>query len=61
MEKIPKPKGVRRAHNAMRRDPEASEGQRALSWIWLAAQPRGAECGGDNVEDGQSEIEESKS
>jgi len=61
MEKIPKPKGVHRAHNAMRRDPEASEGWYALSWIWLAAQPQGAESGDDDVEDGQLEIEESKS
>jgi hypothetical protein len=61
MEKIPKPKGVRRAHNTTRKDPEASEGRRALSWIWLAAQPQGAESGGDDVESGQSEIDESKS
>ena len=61
MEKIPKQKGARRTPNTTRKDPEASEGRRALSWIWLAAQPRGAECGGDDVEDGQSEIEESKS
>ncbi len=61
MEKIPKPKGICRAHNATRRDPEASEGRCALSWIWLAAQPQGVESGGDDVEDGQLEIEESKS
>jgi hypothetical protein len=61
MEKIPKPKGARRAHNTTGKDPEASEGRRALSWIWLAAQPRGAESGGDDVENAQSEIDESKS
>jgi hypothetical protein len=61
MEKIPKPKGARRAQNTTRNDPDASEGRRSLSWIWLAAQPKCAESGGDNAENGQSEINESKS
>ena len=58
MEKIPKPGGARRAHNSTRKDPEASEGRRALSWIWLAAQPNG---GGENVEAAQSGMDESES
>lgn len=57
MEKIPKPKGARRGVTT-REDPEASEGRRALSWIWLAAQPKG---GGENVDAGRLEIDESKS
>lgn len=61
VEKIPKPKGARKAHNTTRKDPEASEGRRAISWIWLAAQPQGAESGGDDAENGQLEIDESKS
>ena len=60
MEKIPKPKGAHRAHNTTGKDPEASEGRHALSWIWLAAQPQGTESEGDDVENGQSEINESK-
>ena len=54
MEKIPKPKGARGKHDTTRRDPETSEGRRALSWIWLAAQPDGAESA-------QPEIDESES
>ena len=50
MEKIPKPKGACRAHNTTRNDSEASKGQHALLWIWLALQSQGAESGGDNVE-----------
>ncbi len=61
MEKIPKPKGARRAHNTTGKDPEVSEGRRTLSWIWLAPQLRGASSGVDDVENGQSEIDESKS
>jgi hypothetical protein len=61
MEKIPKPKGVRRTHDTTRKDPEASEGRWALSWIWLAAQPKGTESGGENVNAAQLEIDESKS
>jgi hypothetical protein len=60
MEKIPKPKSARRAYDTTTKDPEASEGQHTLSWIWLAVQPQGAESGGDDVENGQS-INESKS
>ena len=54
VEKIPKLKGARRAHSTTRWDPETSEGWRALSWIWLAAQPEG-------IESEQSEIDESES
>lgn len=58
MEKIPKPKGARRTGDTTRKDPDASEGRRALSWIWLVAQPKD---GGENVDVEQSEIDESKS
>lgn len=61
IEKIPKPKGARGTHDTSRKDPEASEGRRALSWIWLAAQPKGAESGDENVDAAQLEIDESKS
>ena len=61
LEKIPKPKGTRGTHNTTGKDQEASEGRRALSWIWLAAQPKGTESGGENVDAVQLEVDESKS
>ena len=60
MEKVPKAKSKRRqvTSGTNRKDPEASEGRRALSWIWLAGQPGTMESKeGENV---QAEIDESK-
>jgi hypothetical protein len=59
MEKAPGRKRARDVSSTARSDPEASEGRRALSWIWLAAQPTGTEYdGGEKV---QTKIDESKS
>lgn len=55
MEKVPKPRGGRKVPSTSRADPEASEGQRTLSWIWLAACPTGG--GAENM---QKECDESK-
>ena len=60
-EKIPKPKGACGTYDATRKDSEASEEQQTLSWIWLAAQPKGAESGDKNVNAAQLEIDESES
>ena len=59
MDKVPKPKGAHKDSRTSRTDPEASEGRRTLSWIWLAACPKGTESGGG--ENGQTELQESKS
>ena len=59
MDKVPKPKGARKDSRTSRTDPEASEGRRTLSWIWLAACPKGTESGGGK--NGQTELQESKS
>jgi len=62
MDKVPKPKSKRRhvTSGMTRKDPEASEGRRALSWIWLVVQPGIAESEGENEEVVQAEIHESK-
>jgi hypothetical protein len=59
MDKAPKHK--RKKTGASQKDPEASEGRRALSWIWLVGKSRGMESEGDeNMEVTQVEIGESK-
>lgn len=60
MEKVPKPKGARNISS--RTDEEASEGRRALSWIWREGRPTGAEFdGGENLDVTQAEVDKSKS
>jgi hypothetical protein len=56
MDKAPKPK---QAHNDARTDPEASEGRRTISWIWLASCPVATGSGGD--ENMQKQIGKSES
>jgi hypothetical protein len=60
MEKVPKPKGARNISS--RTDEEASEGRRALTWIWRERRSISAEIdGGENMEVTQTEIDKSKS
>jgi len=55
MDKAPKWKG-HKVSRTSRKDPEGSEGWRALSWIWLATQLKGtASEGGES--DGVAESE----
>jgi hypothetical protein len=58
MDKAPKKK--RKKTGANQKDPEASEGRRALSWIWLVGKSRGMESEGDENTEVTQEIGESK-
>jgi hypothetical protein len=60
MDKAPKQKGIHTVDRTNRNDPEASEGQQVLSWIWLTGQVQ-AVSEGHEEEVTQMEIDESES
>jgi hypothetical protein len=58
MDKAPKQKGIHTVNRTNRNDPEASEGRRILSWIWLTGWVQAVS---DEEEVTQMEINESES